>query len=155
MKNNRYTKDELAAVVAECVSFAEVARRFGKSPVGGNTTNLKRLCMRHNIDITHMTGQAHMRGQRANNKLTPHERLVMGNGPTDHRIQGFKLRDALIEAGVEYKCNVCGMDPVWNGKPITLEVDHIDEQYWNNTKENLQFICSNCHTQKTEEVHKK
>lgn len=145
---NRYTRDELSAVVAECNSFSEVARRFGKSPVGGTTTHMKRMCVKFDIDTSHMTGQAHMKGKPSGKLKPADERLVMGS-PADHRSKATVLTRALIEIGVEYKCNVCGMDPVWNGQPITLEVDHIDEQYWNNTQQNLQFICSNCHTQKT------
>jgi 5-methylcytosine-specific restriction endonuclease McrA len=34
-----------------------------------------------------------------------------------------------------------------NGKPITLQIDHIDGDRENNTFENLRFICPNCHSQ--------
>lgn len=44
-------------------------------------------------------------------------------------------------------CSVCGLGKEWNGKPITLQVDHIDGNSDNNTLENLRLICPNCHTQ--------
>jgi len=144
----RYTKEDLAEAVLKSHSFAEVARQFGKSPRGGTTTHLRLMCDRMEIDYSHMTGQGHAKGKRSNRKLTPAELLVEGT-PNDLRIVAKRLRDALTESDVPYVCNACGMEPVWNGKPITLEVDHIDEQYWNNTKENLQFLCPNCHQQKT------
>lgn len=144
----RYTNEELSAVVAECTSFAEVARRFGKSPRGGTITHLKRMCVRLAIDTTHMIGQGHMRGKRSNRRLLPSERLVMGVS-SDHRTAANKLRQALIDVGVPHLCNICGMEPMWNNHPLVLEIDHIDECYWNNTQDNLQFICPNCHTQKT------
>lgn len=43
-------------------------------------------------------------------------------------------------------CKVCGLDS-WMGKPINLEVDHIDGDPYNNTPENLRLICPNCHSQ--------
>lgn len=46
----------------------------------------------------------------------------------------------------EYKCSVCGLSE-WNKKPIVLEVDHVDGDAYNNTENNLRFICPNCHSQ--------
>ena len=45
-----------------------------------------------------------------------------------------------------HSCTVCNLSE-WNGKPITLEVDHIDGQYLNNNVDNLRSICPNCHSQ--------
>lgn len=143
---HRYNKEELAQVVSECFSFAEVVRRFGKSPVGGNTTNVKLMCRRFGIDTSHMTGQAHNKGKRSNKRLSPEQRLVMGSS-IDHRVAAYRLRAALLELGVIYKCNVCGIKE-WQGNQLVLEIDHVDEQYWNNTFNNLQFMCPNCHSQK-------
>lgn len=146
----RYTKEELAGAVAESLNFANVARIFGKAPVGGTLTNIKLMCKRFGIDTSHMTGSCHNKGKASNKRKPAEERLVLGT-PLDHRTHAKRLRDALVEIGVPYVCNECGMEPIWNNKPITLEVDHIDECYWNNVKENLQFLCPNCHTQKTAE----
>jgi len=44
------------------------------------------------------------------------------------------------------KCSVCGIDK-HNGKEITLEVDHKDGNYTNNSIKNLRLICPNCHSQ--------
>lgn len=144
----RYNKEELAIMVAKSSSFAEVARRYNKSPVGGTITNIKLMCDKWGIDYSHMTGQAHNRGKPSNKRTPPEVRLVMGTS-LDHRVSASRLRRSMIEVGIECKCTMCGLADDWQGKPIVLEIDHIDEQYWNNTKENLQFLCPNCHSQKT------
>lgn len=45
-----------------------------------------------------------------------------------------------------YKCECCGISD-WQGKSITLQVDHIDGDATNNSKLNLRLICPNCHSQ--------
>ena len=44
------------------------------------------------------------------------------------------------------KCEVCGVEE-WNGKPLTMEVDHIDGDTTNNIITNLKVLCPNCHSQ--------
>lgn len=45
------------------------------------------------------------------------------------------------------KCESCGIGSEWNGKPLTLQMDHIDGNSDNNSLDNLQILCPNCHTQ--------
>lgn len=45
-----------------------------------------------------------------------------------------------------YSCEHCGIFE-WNGKPITLEVEHIDGNSGNSSPENVCLLCPNCHSQ--------
>jgi len=45
-----------------------------------------------------------------------------------------------------HKCNKCSLKS-WLGKPLTLELHHIDGNKTNNKRENLEAICPNCHSQ--------
>lgn len=45
-----------------------------------------------------------------------------------------------------YKCSCCGLSE-WNGKPITLEVEHISGDSTDNSPQNVCLICPNCHSQ--------
>jgi predicted RNA-binding Zn-ribbon protein involved in translation (DUF1610 family) len=53
------------------------------------------------------------------------------------------LKDNLIP----YKCAICGMDPVWNGKPLSLRLDHINGINNDHRMENMRFVCPNCDSQ--------
>lgn len=44
-------------------------------------------------------------------------------------------------------CFECNNSNIWNGKPLTLEVDHIDGNSDNNKPDNLRLLCPNCHSQ--------
>ena len=53
----------------------------------------------------------------------------------------------MIDEGVRpYECEKCHTSE-WMGKPITLELHHIDGDHYNNSLENLQILCPNCHSQ--------
>ncbi len=40
---------------------------------------------------------------------------------------------------------MCGTGPERNGLPLRLEVDHVNGDWWDNRRENLQLLCPNCH----------
>ena len=44
-----------------------------------------------------------------------------------------------------HKCNRCG-NTEWLGKPITIELEHIDGNSENNNLNNLELLCPNCHS---------
>lgn len=44
------------------------------------------------------------------------------------------------------KCNICGIQD-WNGKSLTLELEHKDGNHQNNLRENVECLCPNCHSQ--------
>jgi hypothetical protein len=45
----------------------------------------------------------------------------------------------------KYCCNKCGISE-WFTKPISLELEHKDGNNLNNTRENLEGLCPNCHS---------
>ena len=59
-----------------------------------------------------------------------------------------RLAQRLInENKLEYKCAMCGNTGMWNNKPLSLQLDHINGNHKDNRLENLRFLCLNCHTQ--------
>lgn len=58
-----------------------------------------------------------------------------------------RLRRSLLEIGIIEKCVYCGIGSEYNGKPLVLHIDHIDCNCYNDTKDNLRFLCPNCHSQ--------
>jgi len=73
------------------------------------------------------------------NKTLP--KFYKGQIPENHTLR--KILIYLFGA----KCIECGNDDNWNGKPLVLQVDHIDGNSDNNKPENLRLLCPNCHSQ--------
>lgn len=77
--------------------------------------------------------------------------------PLDEILKGLhphygssKLRIRLIKSGIkEERCEGegCAVRNIWNGKSITLQLDHIDGDSTNHKLNNLRLLCPNCHTQ--------
>jgi 5-methylcytosine-specific restriction endonuclease McrA len=72
----------------------------------------------------------------------PYEHFAKKN-VCGHKLKSVILRDNLLE----YRCQECGLDDLWNGKKLSLHLDHIDGNNTNHDLSNLRFLCPNCHTQ--------
>lgn len=71
------------------------------------------------------------------------EKEGFGNG----HYHNFRIRKYLIRK-YGNNCMICGQSgEEWNGKPITLIVDHIDGKSNNNMLDNLRIVCPNCDCQ--------
>jgi hypothetical protein len=56
------------------------------------------------------------------------------------------LKKFLVETRGE-TCQECGIIPVWNNKPLVLQLDHVDGDSDHNHPSNIRLLCPNCHTQ--------
>lgn len=142
----KYTKEILQEAVDNSASYAGVLRHLGLKQAGGTQTHITNMIYKMNIDTSHFTGQAWLRGGHSSNRKKPEEIFVVLN-ETDSKAKTSQLRRALLESGREHTCEWCGLEDEWNGKPITLHIDHIDGNFLDNRKENLRFLCPNCHSQ--------
>ncbi|QYB05444.1 HNH endonuclease [Rhodococcus sp. USK10] len=142
----KYTREVLEQAVAESTSYAGVIRYLGRRQSGGMQTHLSRQIKKLGIDTTHFTGQAHTKGKPARNRMS-WEEILVERPPGSARVKPHLLRRALIEAGVEYKCVLCGLGDDWCGLPLILHVDHIRGDPSDSRLEEVRFLCPNCHSQ--------
>ena len=72
-----------------------------------------------------------------------HRRKLVEQKPFDEL--GHVLRKKIVIEEQDYKCMHCGLSE-WMSLKITLELDHIDGNRYNNKRENLRCLCPNCHS---------
>ncbi|MFD7719110.1 HNH endonuclease [Streptomyces sp. NPDC059814] len=135
----RHTEEKLRDLVARSSSVAEVVRRLGINPVGGNHAHISRRITALRIDTSHFVRTPPRRPKGALGN-----RLVLGSS-SDGRIPGGRLRRELTRNGVEDACAECGNKGEWQDQPLRLEVDHVNGNWWDNRPENLRILCPNCH----------
>lgn len=148
MPSRKYSDEQLVVAVAQNYSYAGVLRELGIPQAGGHFTSVKRRITQAGIDTSHFLGKGHGKGFRAKNRKTCEDILVV-LPPGSARPKVAQLRRAMLESGVVQMCVGCGLADEWAGRPITLEVDHIDGNWLNNLLDNLRFLCPNCHSQET------
>lgn len=139
----KYTEEMLLEVVEKSESMADVCKHLGVKPGGGSQAFVTRRIKEFKIDCSHFKKRSFPRHK----SLTWQEVLVKRKG--GNRRTPYILRRCLVQSGREYRCESdgCVISEQWLGKPITLQVHHIDGDCLNDSPDNLMFVCPNCHTQ--------
>lgn len=71
------------------------------------------------------------------------EVLILNPNAADNTIRKYYKQGQYTE----YKCSICGLLPFWNGKELTLTLDHINGNHRDSRIENLRWVCPNCDRQ--------
>lgn len=136
MRPRRWTDEDLIAAVNSCNTYREVVIQLGLSPTSRRSQDrIRYRCDELGLDRSHFVG-----GFRGSRKHRADETIFKKG--TQY---SATTRRRFLEK-VEYKCGECGISK-WCGKPITLQVEHIDGDNFNNEIGNLMLLCPNCHSQ--------
>ena len=142
MSKTGYTISDVRQAVIENNSIAGVLRKLGLRPVGGNYRTIKRMIADNEIDTSHFTGQGWNVGLafKPNKGVTYQELFV----PNSSYKCSWRLREHYKKATGISHCEKCSLT-LWQGRPIPLEIHHLNGNHTDNRLENLQLLCPNCH----------
>lgn len=139
---NKRTQEEYEDAIKSSHSIAEALRKLNIINRGGNYRIIKNAAKKYNIDISHFEGQSWSKGKN----LGPKPKIKIEDILVEHSTyETSKLKRRLfLEGYKEKKCECCG-NTEWMGKPMPLELHHINGDNSDNRIENIEILCPNCH----------
>ena len=148
MTNKIYecTDEQFVKLIKNSTNISEVLFKLGYS-IKGNSWGFSQVRKRMddlNIDASEFKGKSAAIEKTKQASLTS-EMLLRENCKHNRKyLRRFIIKNKLLP----YKCAICGALE-WNGKTLSLELDHINGINNDNRLENLRFLCPNCHSQTT------
>ena len=135
---DRFTKEELKNIVENSLTMREVLSQIGYSTVGGdNHKTVKNRLQKYGIDMSHFTHPLNT------TKRTPENIFIKDSTASQKTLREHYKRGNYSP----YVCSICALPPFWQGKELTLTLDHINGQNHDNRLENLRWVCPNCDRQ--------
>lgn len=134
---SNYSKEEFEQIAKKSINFADFSRKLGYTTDSSKTRELiKKKIEEYNVDISHFN-------VRESSKRTV-ENIFIKNSTAD---QSTLRRWYKKGEYTPYKCSICGQEPLWKGKELTLILDHINGEHYDDRLENLRWVCPNCNQQ--------
>lgn len=131
---DNYSDEEFSSIVKNSYSMKEIVIKLGyTSHNGRNSDVVKRRIEKLGLSTDHFD---YVRGIDRT-----YENVFCKNSTAS---QATLRRWFLRGNYAEYKCSICGQPPIWNGKELTLTLDHINGDNHDDRIENLRWICPNC-----------
>lgn len=134
-----FTDEEFSNIVANSKNMTEISLALGYAAKSGS--NYTRI--RKRIDNLHLSTEhfylVNKRPIKRNN-----ENIFIENSTVDQKTLRIHYKKNNF---TDYKCSICGLEPFWNGKELTLILDHINGHNKDDRVENLRWVCPNCNYQ--------
>lgn len=141
-----YTEHKLRELVPDCTSYREVLEKCGLRAAGGNYRLLKKWLREWGISVSHFPSHAervrelHQKSDKYRKKAPLSEVMVKGSPYSRGLLKNRLFEEALKDR----KCEMCGQGELWQGKQISLILDHINGIHNDHRLENLRILCPNC-----------
>lgn len=140
-----FSPEQLQSLLDSRNTYTEILRVAGINS-SSSTNTLKRIIKEYKLDTSKFEENRKLYKQQMAKMSLCSEYNIESKLHRNTKTNSHKLRNKLIEFGYkESKCELCGISE-WLGKPVKLQLHHIDGNHDNNELSNLQILCPNCHS---------
>lgn len=130
------TDEEFSNIWYQSTSMSDFIKNLGYNAISGGSAQLVReRVYKLNLTDNHFCVKA------------PTHRTKDNIFCKDSTASQKTLRKWYKRENIAYKCSICGLEPFWNGKELSLTLDHINGNNHDNRLENLRWVCPNCDRQ--------
>lgn len=148
MENKIYklSDEQFVELLNNSSTISEVLFKLGYS-VKGNSWGFAKIRQRMsdlNLDGSVFKGKSPITKYGSLHKVNASDILKPNCKHARSVLRRYVIKNNLIP----YRCAICGCVE-WQGRTLSLELDHINGINNDNRIENLRFLCPNCHSQTT------
>ncbi len=131
------SNEEFEEIVNNSNSYTEIGDKLGYSfKSGAIQSQIKKRIEELNLSVEHF--------KRKSPVIRTEENIFIKDSTASQKV----LREWYKKGEyTEYKCSICGQEPIWQGKDLTLILDHINGSNHDDRLENLRWVCPNCNQQ--------
>ncbi len=146
---SKYHKNNLEEVVKLSNNYSDCLKRLGITNLGSSYNTLKKYIDKYDIDITHFKSSSESIITMIKSNIIPLEDILVDKSTysSSHRLKNRLYKEGLKER----RCELCNQGEEWNGKRMSLILDHINGKHNDNRIDNLRIVCPNCNA--TLETH--
>lgn len=133
----QYNDEEFINIWNNSTSMKDFALKLGYSSYSGDAAqNIRKRVSKLNLSDEHFI-------QKRPIKRNEKDIFVLNSTAGQTVLRRWYLKGNYTP----YKCAICGQEPFWNGKELSLTLDHINGNNHDDRLENLRWVCPNCDRQ--------
>ena len=135
---DNYSKEKFEQIAKESKTIPEFLKNLGYKSDSTKTRNvLMRKIEEYNLDISHLKQRPEFI------RRTEQDIFIENSIASQHTLREWYKKGEYTS----YICSICGQEPFWQGKELTLILDHINGSNHDDRLENLRWVCPNCNQQ--------
>ena len=138
-------ENEFIELVKNSKTLKNVLGVFGLKNKGGNNRTAWERIKHLNLNTDHFLNR--IESSHESRKITLDvfkKNYLIENSLKDRStVKKYLIKFNLLE----WRCNSCGNNGIWNGKTLSLQLEHKNGVSNDNRLKNLCFLCPNCHSQ--------
>lgn len=144
-RKEKYSKENLEQIILNSFSLKEVLIKMNLRTAGGNYKVLHKYIEKYEIDTSHFSKRIEIYKKTLGLYNLQRKKQLSEILIENSDYSRTSLKERLYKEGLKKReCELCGQGELWEGKKMSLILDHINGVHNDNRLINLRIVCPNC-----------